>query len=237
MTAVTVSIVSPADGAFFVGPTGPTLRGSAIVPPELAGVPLYYRWYSSLFKGSTAPNRFSINPAAFADPDPVVPFTPALEIGSQALTLAVTDRPGEADSEPPLVLHGGAAGGSQGGGRVIIHLLRAILLSPANAAVLSKGAPLEARVGGPFLWEKPDYQAVNRLAYRLKFAPVGNPPGRASGQIGPLALTLDPGGTWLNFSGSYPAVGTGSYRLTLRVEDRLSPTTGDEASITVTLTA
>lgn len=234
MTAITVGIVTPSDGAFFVGAAGPTLKGSAVVPAALAGVPLYYRWYSSLFKGSTGPNRFSINAAAFTNPAQT--FAPALETGSHVLTFAATDRPGETDADPPLVQHGGVTGGKQGAGRRIIHLLKATLLAPANLATLSKSTPVALRVQGPVLWEKPDYQAVNRLAYRVRFAPNGNPP-RKSGEVQPVTLTLDAGGTWLNLTGAWPALDLGSYRLTLRVEDRLQPATGDEVSIIVTLTA
>jgi hypothetical protein len=250
MTAVALTIVQPADGTVFhqgetqvrlVGRVGP-------LPPELAGTPLHYRWYSSLFPSQE--NRYSLNPVALGDP--ATPFDAPLGPGSHAITLAASDQAGETKSAQNAARHGGVAGGAAGAGKCIIHLLRAVLVTPAAAgAALSKAAStLEAEA--PLQWGRqlgttgtyepnPDYHSLNRLRYRWRFAPVPAD-GRATATLDPpaSALTFVPPGArpLVRYQGPLPAaLGLGSYTLTLQVEDTGDASVGHEVSRPVTITA
>jgi len=250
MTAVALTIVQPTDGTVFhQGETQVRLAGRVgPLPPELAGTPLHYRWYSSLFPSKK--DRYSLNATALGNP--ATPFDTPLGLGSHAITLAASDQAGETENAQNAARHGGVAGGAAGAGKCIIHLLRAVLVTPAAAGVaLSKAASvLEAEA--PLQWGRqvgttgtyelnPDYHSLNRLRYRWRFVPT--PADRRA------AATLDPPASALTFvpSGEHPlvryqgplpaALGLGSYTLTLRVEDTGDASVGHEVSWPVTITA
>ena len=259
MTAVGLTIVQPANGAVFhqgetqirlVGQVGP-------LPPELVGTPLHYRWYSSLFPSRK--DRYSIHATALSDP--AVPFDAPVGLGSQAISLAASDRAGEMESDQNATRHGGVTGGAAGATQCVIHLLRAILLTPAAPGdTLSKtGATLEAeaplhwghQIGTTGTYEpNPDYHSLNRLRYRWRFTPTPAD-GRATATLDPAvsALTFryveltDPvTGVQivqpvLRYDGPLPpALDVGSYSLTLRVEDTANSAVGHEVSRPVTIT-
>src|SRR5215831_530328 len=111
MTAVEVKVVQPADGATVVGGSAVDLIGQVgPLPPELSGIPLYYRWYSSEFPAEDG--HFSLNDQAM--PDPAGPYSAALGIGSQAITLAASDQQGQDTAAQNATRHGGVAGGTKG---------------------------------------------------------------------------------------------------------------------------
>ena len=242
-----LTIVQPANGAVFhqgetqirlVGQVGP-------LPAELVGIPLFYRWYSSLFPSQQ--DRYSIHATALSDP--AVPFDAPLGPGSHAISLAASDRSGETATDQNTTSHGGVTGGAAGATQCIIHLLRAILVAPAApGATLSKAnSTLEAEA--PLHWGRqigttgtyepnPDYHGLNRLRYRWRFDPTPAD-GRASATLDPAvsALTFVPGTQPLvRYHGPLPAaLGLGSYSLTLRVEDTANGAVGHEVSRPVTL--
>lgn len=246
MAVVALKITEPAHDSGFFGSGEVLFRGAvAAMPPELKGVAMYYRWYSSLFPAEKG--RYSMNPAALADP--AGPYEGDLGPGSQAITLAVFDRPGESDADLEAVAHGGMTGGSDGDGQCVIHVFIAAILVPADGAVVSRaGAVLEARA--PVLWGKwnkdagrfepnADYHALNRLRYRWEFRPLGPPPGRRIVNFTPADEAYsfipeeDPGLTRIQHAGPLPPGLNGQYTLVLHVEDSREILGGDTMSIRV----
>jgi hypothetical protein len=183
-------------------------------------------------------------------------------LGSQIITLAAKDQPGESSGELQSVKHAGMTGGPVAPGNpspCLVHVFIADLRTPASGATLSKASSvLAARApsqwgkqaeAGPGFVINPAYHAVNRLRYRWRFAPSGPPAGRGSAELVPPSaqLTFVPAGSegpqtplvpLVRLSEALPAaLGTGNYTLTLRVEDTDNPARGHEMSIPVVLTA
>lgn len=260
MPAVSLQIFQPANGATFAGSGATQLRGSI----ASSGHPvLFPKWYSSL----VAPPTESSREAAILVPpggDPL-DFAPAggLPLGSQIITLAAKDQPGESPAELQAVRHAGMTGGPAvppgNPSPCVVHVFIADARAPASGATLSKAAAVLA-ARAPSQWGKkaatgpgfvvnPAYHAVNRLRYRWRFAPSGPPAGRASAELvpDPAQLAFVPAGSegpgtpqvpLVRLSGALPAaLGTGSYTLTLRVEDTQNPVLGHETSVPIVLAA
>ncbi len=244
MTAIGLTITSPTPNAAFTGSPTVNFAGSASLPPELSGVPIFYRWYSSLF--ASTENRYSIHPTAFTSP---AAASASLGMGSQAITLAASDQSGEDQTAQNAAQHGGVAGGKQS---LLIHIFKANLLAPANNAVVSRAgltlsaeAPLKwasrLKVSDPFTPDA-DYHQTNRLRYRWVFAPSGAPGGRPTLTLLPTLAELDFDLTTppvrLHYRPSLPAAADGAYTLTLFVEDNdTNQNIGSQsAAINLTLT-
>jgi hypothetical protein len=248
MSAVELQIVTPAHDTAIVGSPPVTFKGAITpLPEELAGVTLYYRWYSSLFPADK--DRYSIHPIALTNPgDPLV-WTPGL--GTHVISFAATDRPGETEADLDAVQHGGVTGGSEGDGQCLIHVFRANLVAPTDGAALNQAhSTLEAEA--PALWGRPtdtegvyepnpDYHDLNRLLYRWEFVPLGAPVNRNTVNFIPALeqLTFDPepnaslGPIVIRYQGALPAELNGQYTLTLHVEDKNGILGGDQTSLTV----
>ncbi|HEX2172925.1 MAG TPA: hypothetical protein VHL09_10830 [Dehalococcoidia bacterium] len=248
MVAVNLSIVQPAhDRVFHQGETQVRLVGQVgPLPPELAGVPLHYRWYSSLFPAQK--DHYSIHAAALSDP--AVPFDALVGPGSQAITLAASDRPGETEADQNATAHGGVTGGAAGPTQCVIHVLRAVPLAPDAGETLSKASDT-LEVEAPLHWGReidttevyepnPEYHGLNRLHFLWLFTPTPAD-GRASATLDPGlgGLTFVPGTPpRLRYQGPLPAVlGLGAYTLTWRVQDTTNGTIGHQVSRPVTITA
>ncbi len=232
MTAVELTIVQPADGAAVVGAAAVPLAGRVgQPPPELAGVTLYYRWYSSLFPATK--EHYSLNDDALTDPAAVYPAT--LGIGSQAITFAASDQREQTRSAQDATRHGGVAGGALGPKRCVVHVFRAVPQSPA-APLSTADSTLEA--AAPLHWPKTEYKALNRLRYRWRFEP-DPPDGRAAADLVPppdtLAFDILANGPVVRYRGPLPKLGLGAYSLRLRVEDLQDPAVGDEATVPVVI--
>ena len=91
----------------------------------------------------------------------------------------------------------------------------------------------------PVKWTAPEYQAINRLRYLWRLTPNGAPAGRNSAEIPQASLTFVTGDpVLLRFQGALPLgpTDTGSYDLTLRVEDNTpGSTVGHEVTRTITI--
>jgi hypothetical protein len=228
MTAVEVTIVRPVDGAAIAGGAAVELTGRlGAMPVELQGVPLYCRWYSSEFLATEG--HYSLNEDGLTDPE--VAFAAGLAVGSQALTLGVSDQPGQDTAAQNATRHGGVAGGALGPKRCIVHVFRAVPRRPLAGGTLSKAAStLEA--DGPLHWHEPDYQAMNRLRYRWRFEPTPAD-GRRAADLVPAAdaLTADvtDGRPIVRYAGPLPDLDLGGYTMRLRVEDLQNPAVGDLA--------
>jgi len=245
MTAISLQISAPSHNAAFNGAPMVSFAGTASVPAELTGTPLFYRWYSSLFPALE--NRYSINVAALGSP--AASF--ALGMGSQSISLAVSDQAGEDQNAQNAVQHGGVAGGKDS---LLVHVFKANILAPANGAVVSR-AGLKLTAEAPLKWYSrlkdtdpftPDaeYHQINRLRYRWVFAPQGAPAGRPIVSLVPTLAEISydnppPASPRLNYSPALPAAASGAYLLTLFVEDSdTSQNIGSHSMfIQITLTA
>lgn len=191
---------------------------------------LFFKWYSSL------------------SPDPlstVLDFTASLKTGSHIITFTAKDVAGDSVPDLKSVQRAGFAGGPTIAQTpcIVDVFLANMVLPAADGDVLSKAAATLS-VEVPAAWGHPDYQAVNHLQFRWRFAPAGPPAGRPGGELVPAANQVtfrevqqsDPGGTppQLIYTGPLPAaLATGNYTITLRVEDTQDNSTGHEVSRTV----
>lgn len=229
MTAIPVQIVSPRSGDVLIGTNPVPLQGAAQVPAALAGVPLYYRWYSSLFVSQK--DRYSLHANALTTP--TGPYLAALGPGSHALTLAVSDRAGETQEEQNATRHGGVVGGSAGPTACVVHVLAALLVRPVAGATLRK-ANVELAAQAPLKWDKAEYAALNCLRYRFLLAPASG----ATVELSPSSFKVDDVVPVLRYVGALPAsLPVGSATLTLRVEHSQDASKGHQVSIPVTLAA
>jgi len=250
MSAIELTIVQPQNGAVFSqGETQVRMVGQVgELPPELVGVNLFYRWYSSLFPSQK--DRYSINANALGNP--AAPFDTPLGVGSHVISLAASDQAAEIESAQNATHHGGVAGGPLGEKQCVIHLLRANLVAPKppNATLSRGGSTLDAEA--PLQWGRkkvdttndfepnPEYHGLNRLRYRWRFSP-SPADGRATADLVPSVetLTFVPPGTMplVRYTGPLPSgLGTGNYTLTLRVEDKNNQSVGHQTSQAVVLT-
>ena len=206
MPVVTLQITQPANGAILEGSGVTPLRGSITSSGHPA---LFPKWYSSLVAPPTEASRESAIPVpGGANP---LDFTPAggLPLGSQIITLAAKDKPGESPAELQAVLHAGMTGGPAAPANpspCLVHVFIADARAPVNGAPLASGATLskassvlaarapsqwgKKAAAGPGFVINPDYHAVNRLRYRWRFAPSGPPAGRAGAELVPTPAQL-----------------------------------------------
>ena len=235
MAAIALTITQPQDGAAFIGRNPVVMRGNLVdLPDAIAQIPLYYRWYSSLYPAQK--DQYSLNLTALNDP--TTPYNATLAVGTHVITLAGSDRPTETSTDFEAITHGGVTGGSEGDTRCIIHVLQANIKSPIqNRPLPRSNSTLEAEA--PLHWAKDDYQTLNQIDYRWIFQPLGQPVGRRSATLTSSNFTFDANVSppVLRYQGALPPqLGTGRYRLTLRVELKTNPQTYDEQIITITLT-
>jgi hypothetical protein len=260
VSAIELTIVQPsAPDTVIVGAAASAVSLAAAIaaplPPELAGVALFYRWYSSLFRA--AKDRYSLNVVGLSDPSQ--PFVAPLKVGTHVITFAASDQSGETDAAQEQTRHGGVTGGSQGPSRRLVHALVANPVNPSpspalpiptlprQSSTLEAEAPLQwgRKIGNTNNYEpNPDYHAINRIRYRWRFTPLGGPAGRDAADLVPSLdqLEFDPGPPAdlrpvVRYQGPLPdALDTGNYTLTLRVEDVNNDAAGHDISRPVILT-
>jgi hypothetical protein len=238
MSAVQLTITEPSNGQTFRGRETINFRGRIRdeLPQDLLNTTLYYRWYSSLFPARE--NRYSINQPAFTNPTTNLNGTSILDIGTHVITFATSDQPEETREAQDATRHGGVTGGAEGEEQCIINVLRANLIAPTpNASISRNNIILRARA--PILWQQAEYQNLNRIRYRWRFEPRGNPPGRPSRELTPALteLTFNAGESFVEYRASLGnQIGTGAYTLTLRVEDLGNSNIGNEVSIDIQIT-
>ena len=242
MGEVKLAILEPQNGQRFVGQSQANVRLRGNILSTGHGT-LYHRWYGA---SSGAINTPSDNPLDLTKP---------LAVGSHVLTFTAKDRPGDALADLEAVREAGMAGGPPEEGvetPCVVHVFIAQVVEPAAGATLSRaGSTLTAvapgqwgrRVGASDVYEpNGDYHEVNRIRFRWRFIPSGRQTGRASGDLAPSVQELVFGVTANNpptvrYQGPLPGgLGTGSYTLTLRVEDGGDPAVGHETSLSVVLT-
>lgn len=244
MSVVGLQIIEPLNGQTFTGTPSVRLRGAVTTP---VGVPLFFKWYSSLEApsppGSPLPGGTSLD------------FFATLSVGTHTICFTAKDVNADDATSLQNVRNAGMAGGpvtpSNPNG-CVIHVLTAIMVAPATAgATLSKtSATLTA--AAPIHWWRPipntsnferdpDYQAVNQIRYVWRFAPFGDPPSRASATFRPAVTQLtvpSPFASRVTYIGPLPAtLGLGAYDLTLRVEFMLNAAIGHEVTRRVNLVA
>ncbi|ASC72326.1 hypothetical protein XM38_032830 [Halomicronema hongdechloris C2206] len=252
MASVQLAIETPKDGDRFSGNAPITFRGSITeLPTELAGVPLYYRWFSSLFPA--AEDRYSINPTALSDPtqtyNPTTDgFTPGP--GTHVITLGVSDQAGEDQAAQNATQHGGVTGGAAGAGKCVVHVLKANSITPQSGGSLSRTqGRLEAEA--PLHWGRlksgstdefelnPDYHQLNRLRYRWRFE-IRDRSGNAvvipfEPKFQDLAFDIKNSLPVVRYEGPLPLTQDGPYTLTLRVEDMEVASFGHDVTLSITV--
>lgn len=248
MAAVQIKIKQPAHDSAITGNTEMTFLGEVTDrPEELSGVPLYFRWYSSLF--ASAENRYSINVAALTDP--AVGFTTALGVGTHAISLAVSDRPGETPADVDSAKHGGVTGGSEGDAKCLLHVFRANLIQPIENEVQNRASGTLSAIA-PLQWGKEkapktdppqyevnsEYEKINRVQYRWQFTPTGDPAGRQTVDFIPepkqyIFVPSEAQPPIITYQGALPGSLSGAYRLTLFVEDSKGQLGSHQMSVNV----
>lgn len=245
MAAVELRIVEPENDAAFAGSPTVTFRGAfEKEPPD---VPLFYRWYSSLYLDATQ-GQYAMNVDALTEVE--APFDAGLPVGSHVITFAASDRAGETDADFQAVQNGGVTGGLVGDRRCVIHVFKARVLAPLGGDVARAGLTVAAEA--PAVWAgsddgqppytlNEDYQAYNRLRYRWRFEPIGAPADRPTLEYTPAPedFGFDPETppARLTYQPALPTTATGSYRIVLFVEDALDqglPQERDEVTVNLT---
>lgn len=257
MAFIQLNIEEPEHDASFVrAPVRIGFRGTVgPLPEEVEDTPLYYRWYSSSVarlskdgQGKPIVVGYSMNEPALTNLD--TPFEYDLEMGSHVITFAVSDRSGETDEDFNAIQHGGVTGGRSGDHPCTIHVFKANIISPSsNVSVSNRGLVLTAEAPAAWGDMPPEpYHDINRLAYRWRFEPQGDPPGRPmfeTNKLGRNELTFSSANSnmppTVTYSLTLPSTLTtkyeGRYRITLSVADKNSPEIfqGVTASIDITL--
>lgn len=257
MAAIELTIEQPENNAAFAGSPMVSFAGEAELPDELSNVPIYYRWYSSLFEA--AEDRYSMNVVANNSAESI--FQQTLVMGTHSITFAASDVAGETAAEFEAIQHAGVTGGSlEGDAQRLVHVFTANILLPGNGAslvhnevVLQAEAPSQwgsasdVKNPAPPYVVNEDYHAINRLQYRWLFRPVGAPFSRPTREFIPnidqlVFMPMDETDTLtiptrIEFTASLPGNAIGQYQITLFVEDNQSDiTVSDEQQIAVTLT-
>ncbi len=191
MAYVHLAIVEPQNNLPLEGLQSLDFTGEVVdMPEEIQGLPLYYRWYSSLYEPdldeNNKPYYFSIEQNAQTQADET--FTPEKwtpGIGSHAITFAVSDRPGETADDLEAIKHGGVTGGAKkGDGQCLVHVFIAVPLPPKGDLLSLPRTALRLIAEAPAAWQRPipetnpveyevngDYHAYNRLRYRWEVIP------------------------------------------------------------------
>lgn len=262
MAVIELTIEQPVNNEAFSGTPVVDFQGSSELPDELNGIPIYYRWYSSLYQAEEGvEEQYSMNIIATNAADSV--YSHQLSLGTHVITFAASDVAGESLAEFETIQHAGVTGGSnEGDDQCLLHVFSANLIEPPAAASLPHNAiRLEAEApsqwgigvdidpGPPSIFEvNEDYHAINRLQYRWLFEPVGAPASRPIEEFIPTAEDLDflppdPDAVPIElparveYTASLPATAIGQYRITLFVEDNLAElAVSHSRQITVTMT-
>ena len=198
MAFIPLRIIEPENNMPLEGIVETSFTGKVVsLPTEIKNIPLYYRWYSSLYELEMTdehppkPKHISINddPQSSAD----IPFMWTPGIGTHAITLAVSDQKGEEEADLLKIKHAGVTGGAPDEEQCLIHVFYAVRLPPKGGFNPVSRDNLDLIAQAPSSWMQPDlesetggfklnqdYHTINRLQYHWKFIPVGLPDNRSS---------------------------------------------------------
>lgn len=237
MAPVQLTIRQPANGAVFDQAVGVLFEGQAVLSTELAGVPLFFRWYASLKQLAADSHgnvtQFSLNATAVNDAG--TPLLARLPMGSHVITLAASDQADE--SALVNALHGGVAGGvNRLGVGHVIHVLKANIVSPTGTSPFQVTAATPFQAEAPWPFDDDSYKKVDGLRFTWLFeAKSGNQPdsNRPDLKVTDMSLmTFHKTPPVLQLNASTYSHLRGTYQVTLRVEAGTPPTTAQN-SITV----
>lgn len=213
MAFVKLAIVAPENNYVFRWHEENSLRmvGAVVdMPAEAEKSALYYRWYSSLheppFDAHGKPLYLSIN--GNVQTRAAHPFEWKPDIGSHAITLAVTDRRSDQGMEElKATTHGGVTGGAEDGeGQCLVHVFLAEPLPPQGDLGALRPQDLRLIARAPRAWGKTvetpsppgvryevnqSYIAYNRLRYRWQLIRDGA--SVPDFQLAPLPTRMDCG--------------------------------------------
>lgn len=196
MAFVPLRITTPKNNMPVEGLAETLFRGEVVEDlNEIKNVPLYFRWYSSLYEPEMTddeppkPDHFAINNNLQTRANK--PFSWQPGIGSHAITLAVSDQQGEEQADLLQIKHAGVTGGAPIEEQCLIHVFHAVLLPPKDGFNPVSRDSLLLIAQAPSSWMQPDsesvvndfkinqdYHEINRLQYRWEFIPVGAINGR-----------------------------------------------------------
>jgi len=229
MPPVDIQIVRPANGAM-LSDGGPVALEAQV---RSAGhPPLFVAWFTSLH--APPPAALALLEAGQLDPvvgaqlnwnqPQALALSASLGVGTHIISVSVKELAGNDAVTLQAVRHAGAAGGPADAPQpCVVTVLRADLAG--TVASLSRGtATLEAVA--PVLWDKPEYQAVNRVGFAWRLTPLGAPAGRRAILVEPAPGQLafvpaEPGPParppLVRRSGPLSGIDLGQYQLELRV--------------------
>jgi len=199
---LTAIITSPRHGDVIVGPAAAAVAFAATLSGTApGGAPPQLRWWSTVppdpwaVASLSAPVDFDA--IAIAPQSPVTSLTAPLRVGSQAITLAVKDRPGDSAADLKQVTQAASAGGAGLPHPCVIHVVVADPhlppAGPGGVVTLPRSFGLWAQA--PANWTAPDYATLNQIGYTWTIAP----------SAGGAAILLPPGGTGLSFQAAVPS--------------------------------
>jgi len=186
---LTAVITSPPDGDVIAGPDATAVTFAATLAGAVpGGAPLLLRWWSTVPPDPWAVANLSapvdFDAIAIAPQSPAASLTAPLRVGSQAITLAVKDRPGDGAADLRQVTQAASAGGGPD---------PYLPAAGPGGVVLPRSFGLWAQA--PANWQTDDYKNLNLVSYAWAIAPSGGGP----------AISLPPAGTDLSFRAAVPS--------------------------------
>jgi len=226
MGVIAMTVQSPVHGQVIVGSTDVLFEARL---DTVGAGEMFVRWYSTL---PSVPDGLPDDLGTPPDLDKIAlsPQSTALSlrrkllVGSQAITLAVKDRPGDDEAALKAVRQAGMAGGGPDSpAPCVVHVLIADSIVPRPPATPQTVVPMTRAAGiwaqAPPGWTDMPYQRMNRLAYTWTFAPSSG----AAVELRPSADQLDvlprqnPLPPRVGFSAIPALLPPGDYRMTLQV--------------------
>lgn len=177
---LTAVITSPQDGDLIAGPAAANVAFAATLSGAAPGPTLQLRWWSTvpprpLVVANLPPNQVPpMDDIAIAPQSLYTSLKAPLWVGSQAITLAVKDQPGDAGADLKQVTQAASAGGTQPPHPCVVHVVVADpYLPPTTGGVVMLPRAFGLWAQAPANWKTTDYAALNLLTYSWTIAPSG----------------------------------------------------------------
>jgi hypothetical protein len=199
---LTAVIASPQDGDVIVGPAAAAVTFAGSLSDAAPGGATLLRWWSTVppdpWALANLPTPVQLDTIAIAPQSSKTSLTAALRVGSQAITLAVKDRPGDTEADLKQVVQAASAGGGPGTPHpCVVHVVVADphLPPPGAGGVVTLRRAVGLWAQAPANWTSPEYAKLNRISYAWTFAPSG----------GGAPVTIAPKETELSFQAAVPS--------------------------------